>query len=363
VRITRRQMLVSGSMLLASACTRPGSSSAPQRFGTRLSGPNVQVLDRHLVLALPNDVVDPATVSSFVANFGVQTRVVPGHLTDLTDVGQADIALVDDTTLASLITGKLVEPIDRNLVANRKLLVAPFDSPPYDKGNRHGVVKDYMCAGFAVSAGAAPAPPSTWRGFFRLATTLPNRVAVPPDPDLVIGAALTAAGHDWNSSSGSDLNDAADILLPLRNDLVVAGTPARRELPAPMVAALCFGPGFVSPRTDVRFVVPAEGTLARARCYCIPLYAPDPVSAHAWLNHTLDPSIAAAETRFSQRATPVGPAVYQLPASMLANEAVFPPALPQTPLTFADVSPQGVDLRKQLWADLLTARRRRIPAR
>jgi spermidine/putrescine transport system substrate-binding protein len=356
-------MLVSGSMLLASACTRPGSSSAPQRFGTRLSGPNVQVLDRHLLLTLPNDAVDPATVSSFVASFGVQTRVVPGRLTDLTDVGRADIALVDDTTLASLISRKLVEPMDRNLVENRKLLLAPFDSPPYDRGNHHGVVKDYMCVGFAVSTGAVPSPPSTWRGFFRLATILPNRVAVPPDRDMVIGAALTAAGHDWNSSSSSDMNDAADILLPLRDDLVIAGTPDRRELPVPMAAALCFGQGFVAPRADVRFVVPAEGTLARARCYCIPLYAPDPVSAHAWLNHTLDPSIAAAETRFSERATPVGPAVYQLPASLLANEAVFPPALPQTPLTFSSVSPQGVDLRKQLWSQLLVARRRRIPAR
>jgi spermidine/putrescine-binding protein len=359
VRLTRRQILVSGSVLLTSACARPGSSSAPQRFGRRLSGPNVQVLDRHLVLALPDNTVDPATVSSFVQDFGVKTRVVRGHLTDLTDVGAADVALVDDTTLASLVSRKLVESIDRNLVENRKLLLAPFDNPPYDHGNHHGVVKDYMCAGFAVSGGASP---TTWRGFFRLARTLPNRVAVPPDPDLVIGAALTAAGHDWNSSSSSDISDAAGILLPLRSSLVIAGTPERRDLPAPLAAALCFGEGFVSPPRDVRFVVPADGTLARARCYCIPIYAPDPVSAHAWLNHTLEPPIAAAETRFTQRATPVGPAVYQLPDAMLANEAVFPPALPQTPLAFSSLSPQAVDQRKQLWSELLTQRRRRIPA-
>jgi spermidine/putrescine-binding protein len=356
-------MLVSGSMLLASACTRPGSSSAPQRFGTRLSGPNVQVLDRHLLLTLPNDAVDPATVSSFAADFGVRTRVVQGHLNDLTDVGEADIALVDDATLASLISRKLVEPIDRSLVANRKLLLPPFDNPPYDRGNHHGVAKDYVCAGFAVSTADVVSPPSTWRGFFRLATNLPGRVAVPPDRDMVIGAALAAAGHDWNSSSSSDLSDAADILLPLRNMLVIDGTLDRRDLPAPLAAALCLGQGFVKPPANVRFVIPSEGTFARARCYCVPVYAPDPVSAHAWLNRTLDPSIAAAETRFTQRATPVGPAVYQLPASMLANEAVFPPALPPTPLTFASLNAQGVALRTQLWAELLAGRRRRLPAR
>jgi spermidine/putrescine-binding protein len=356
-------MLAAGSMLLASACTRPGSSSAPQRFGTRLSGPNVQVLDRRLVLALPNDAVDPATVSSFVDEFGVRTRVVEGHLSDLTDVGAADVALVDDATLGRLVSQKLVEPIDRSLVENRKLLLSPFDNPPYDHGNHHSVAKDYVCAGFAVSTTAVPSPPSTWRGFFRLAATLPGRVAVPPDRDMVIGAALTAAGHDWNSSSSSDMSDAADILLPLRNMLVIQGSVIRRGLPAPIAAALCLGQGFVAPAADVRFVIPAEGTLARARVYCIPVYAPDPVSAHAWLNHTLDPSIAAAETRYTLRATPVGPAVYQLPASLLANEAVFPPALPPTPLTFPSLNPQGVDGRKQLWAQVLAGRHRRIPAR
>jgi len=43
--------------------------------------------------------------------------------------------------------------------------------------------------------------------------------------------------------------------------------------------------------------------------------------------------------------------------------AVFPPALPQTPLAFASLSPQAVDQRTQLWSELLTQRRRRIPAR
>ncbi len=121
--------------------------------------------------------------------------------------------------------------------------------------------------------------------------------------------------------------------------------------------------GFVTPPAGVRFVVPRDGTMARARCYCLPPFAPDPVSAHAWLNHTLDPAVAAAETRYTQRATPVGPAVYQLPASLLANEAVFPPALPAVPLTFSNVSPAGAQLRADLWQELTATRRRRLAPR
>ena len=150
---------------------------------------------------------------------------------------------------------------------------------------------------------------------------------------------------------------------PLRQDLVIAGSMLRTRLPAPLVAALCYGEGFTVPPAGVRFVVPAEGTLARARCYCLPLYTPHPVSAHAWLNHTLAPAIAAAETRYTRRATPVGPAAYQLPVSLLANEAVFPPALPATPLTFASVTTSGAEQRADLWRELIATRRRRLAPR
>ena len=351
-------MILSGSLMLASACTRPGSSSAPQRFGTGLSGPNVQVLDRRVVLTIPPGSVAPTTISSFVDTLGVKVTVIDSSLDSLTDVGQADVALTDDVTLAALVAQKLVEPLDRSLVANAKLLLAPFDSPPYDRGNRHSVTKDYVTAGFAVSTADVITPPATWREFFRLARTLPGRVAVPPERDIVVGGALLAAGHDWNSASSSDIADAADILLPIREEIVIDGSMERRSLPAPLAAALCYGTGMAAPPQGVRFVVPADGTLARARCYCIPTYAPDPVSAHAWLNHSLEPAVAASETRYTRHATPVGPAVYALPASIVANAAIFPPALPPTPLAFANVTPAGEAERAQLWQDLTAPRRR-----
>jgi spermidine/putrescine transport system substrate-binding protein len=350
-------------MLLAGACTRPGSNSAPQQFGVAAARPNVQVLDPRLVLSVPDRVIAPTTISSFVKEFGVKVTVRPGRVGSLADVGQTDVAVTDDVTLTRLIPAKLVESIDRSLVSNRKLLLPPFDNPSYDHGNHHSIPKDYITAGFVYSTAAVPTPPSTWHGFFRLAATMPGRVAVPPDRDIVIGAALTAAGHDWNSSSSSDISDAADVLLPLRPSLLIVGTADRRRLPSTLAAALSFGQNFTNPPAGIRFAVPQDGSLVRARCYCIPAYAPDPVSAHAWLNHTLDPAVAAAETRYTRRATPVGPAVYQLPTSLVANQAVFPPALPATPLTFASVSAAGAALRANLWRELTADRRLRLSAR
>ena len=93
----------------------------------------------------------------------------------------------------------------------------------------------------------------------------------------------------------SDLDDARALLLPLRGSLVIDGSVDSGRLRGGL-AVLCTGLGFRDPGHGVRFVVPPEGTIARPRLLCIPAYAPDPVSAHAWLNHALDPLTAARDT-------------------------------------------------------------------
>ena len=84
----------------------------------------------------------------------------------------------------------------------------PFDDPSFDSGGAHSVPKDYSVVGFALAARAGAPGPSSWADFFDLATTFPGQVGVPDDAVTVIGAALVATGHDWNSSASGDLDDA-----------------------------------------------------------------------------------------------------------------------------------------------------------
>ena len=108
--------------------------------------------------------------------------------------GSVDVVLVDQETLAGLIDEKRVEPLDRTLITNRKLVEPPFDDPPFDSGSAHSVPKDYTVVGFALAARPGAAAPATWADLFALASTFPGRVAVPDDPAIVIGAALVATG-------------------------------------------------------------------------------------------------------------------------------------------------------------------------
>jgi spermidine/putrescine-binding protein len=350
VRLTRRQLLVAAAPLAFAGCSRPGSSAAPQTFAER--GPNAQVPDPQLLLAVPPSSMAASSVPDFTKRFKVKVAMVapkpPGELPP----GGADVMLVNPDTLTELIDQQQVEKLDRTLISNRAQIGAPFDDPPYDSGGAHSVPKDYTVVGFALAARAGARGPSTWAEFFDLASLFPHQVVVPDDPDVVVGAALVATGHDWNSTTTTDLDDARTLLASIRPGLVIEGSVDRSGLRG-RLAALATGLGFRNPPRHVRFVVPPEGTIARPRLLCIPLYAPDPVSAHAWLNHALDPLTAAHDSVHTARATPVEDATFALPASLLVNPAVYPPALPPVALGLADTSDAAVDARGQIWQEIV----------
>jgi spermidine/putrescine transport system substrate-binding protein len=62
--------------------------------------------------------------------------------------------------------------------------------------------------------------------------------------------------------------------------------------------------GVVGKNPDVRFVVPREGTILYVDYACVPRSAPSPDLAFAFLNHLLDPQMAAEFTNTTMFATP-----------------------------------------------------------
>jgi spermidine/putrescine-binding protein len=215
---------------------------------------------------------------------------------------------------------------------------------------RHSVPQDFFTIGYAV-LDAAPLHDATWAGFFQLARANPGQVDVPDDPTTVIGAALVSLGHDWNSDSDGDLDDAAALLQELKSAVVIAPAP-RRVGRRGALAAMAPSLDYVGARPPVTYVVPGDGTVARVRSWCIPILAPHPVSAHAWLANVIDPTTAAATVLATRRPSPVQSVPDRLPASMLLDPALYPPDDLSGELVFQHLSEAGVQRRHQIWAAL-----------
>ena len=191
--------------------------------------------------------------------------------------------------------------------------------------------------------------------FFELAESHPGRVVVPDNADDVIGAVLRSLDHPWDSDSSGDLNDAHDRLAELRSSVHVLGErnpPNTLPSNVPELAKLVRGEAYREPQPGVRFFVPGEGTAIDQRSYCIPIYAPHPVAAHAWLDHWLDLSVELAAVDELHVPAPLVAAGAPLTSGLAHNQAVAPPPAALAASVQPDISPDGRQMRDQIWAEL-----------
>lgn len=332
-----------------------------QTFPSTFVTPVNQTLERHLVIASPHGRVDEQTLRGFASRTGVdvtEQTIATGDELLLRlaagDFGQVDLALVDFSTLSYLVDAGQVEPLARKLIPNQSRLQQPFDDSPIDSGLRHSIPAVFDILGVSVAA-AAPIEADTWLALFAMAERHPGQVLVPDSADQVIGAVLVSLGHPWDSDSSGDLGDAHDRLAELRSSLHVLGArqrPVSRLPQLPVLARLAASQAYRTPRRGERFFVPGEGSAIDLQSYCIPVYAPHPVAAHAWLENWLDPAVEAAVLAQAHVPVPLLEARTALPGTVLDNQAVCPPPDALAASVQPDISANGRLLRDQIWTEL-----------
>ena len=122
--------------------------------------------------------------------------------------------------------------------------------------------------------------------------------------------------------------------------------------PSTPLALLTRAHKFQRTSTDLRFFVPTEGSALDVRSYCIPIYAPHPVAAHAWLNEWLQPSVEAGAVGELRLPVPLEQARPLIDPTLAANPAICPP-LPVLALSIEpSISEQGQQRRDQIWTEL-----------
>jgi spermidine/putrescine transport system substrate-binding protein len=358
---SRREFLASASLLLAGAACRGSGSPSVQTFPSTFVTPGNQTLEKQLVIAAPHGQIDDQMLRGFGSRTGVDCTLQTIATGDdlllrlaAGDFGQVDLALVDFSTLSYLVDAGQVEPLARKLIPNQSRLQQPFDDSPIDHGLRHSIPAVYDIVGVSVAA-AAPIEADTWLALFAMAERHPGQVLVPDSADQVIGAVLVSLGHAWDSDSSGDLGDAHDRLAELRPSLHVLGARARavsRLTQLPVLGRLAPSEAYRTPRRGERFFVPGEGSAIDLRSYCIPVYAPHPVAAHAWLENWLDPSVEAAVLDSSRVPVPLLEARTSLPGTVLENQAVCPPSEALAASVQPNISADGRVLRDQIWTEL-----------
>jgi spermidine/putrescine transport system substrate-binding protein len=265
------------------------------------------------------DYLDPGLIGEFREQYGV--RIVQdffdtneGMMARLRagGAGAFDLIVGSDYAVGILIADGILEPLDPDLLPNRRHLHPRFTGLPYDAENRFSVPYQWGTTGIGVRtdrARGAAEQWATWGVLFDPAQEV-GRFALLDDARESIGAALLYLGHSVNTTDPEAL-EAAEALLAQTRERAAAFTPATTGRDLLVAGELDLSHNHsgdigvaMEERGDVVYLIPREGAVMWADNLLIPAGSRAAYTAHVFMNFILDPANGARLTNFTRYASP-----------------------------------------------------------
>jgi putrescine transport system substrate-binding protein len=213
----------------------------------------------------------------------------------------------------------------------------------YDPGNTHAVGYSWGTVGIGYDEGkrralAPDAPVDSWSMIYDPRFVRDMRacgVSFVDSPSDVIGTALVALGHDANEATPGQLDEAERLLLAVRpfvtkvdtgnqiNDLA-GGSICLMVTWSTQVRVARARAAEAGVAADFRYVVPREGSVAWFDSLAIPVDAPHPEEAHAFIEFMLRPEVAARNANFIGSASMNAAATPLVEASLRDDPGIYP---------------------------------------
>jgi spermidine/putrescine transport system permease protein len=319
--------------------------------------------DRVLNLYIWSNYIAPETLRKFEARHGVRVNV------DLYDTNEAMLAKVQTGNVSYdvlcpsnypievLKKQNLLRPLDHSALPNLKNLDPQFLNQAYDPGNRFSVPYFWNTCGIAYSrkrVGKVDSWAALWDERFR------QRVLMVDDPREVFAVALKRLGKSVNATDPETLA-AAKHLLIAQKPLVRTYNSSNYEdvlLSGDVWIAHGWNGQFAKAMEqdpDLEYVVPKEGGTLSVDSLVIPATAPHPDLAHAFLDFTMEPEIAAEICRTMKYSSPNLAALPLLPEAIRWNRAIFPPEDVKARLELINDIGEATVTYERLWTEVKTA--------
>jgi spermidine/putrescine transport system substrate-binding protein len=222
----------------------------------------------------------------------------------------------------------ILAPIDHASLPNLAYLDPAVLNKISDRTMRHSVPYTVGYSILAARRGKVPTAEASWSLLLRPEGA--KRLTLLDDMRETIGAALKALGHSINSTDDAHLAAAQELLLRWKaqaakfdNEGYKAGLDSGEFL---LVHGYSGDLWQVAQENDqVELIIPREGVVMGCDEMVIPTRAPQKKLAHAFINHLLDPTVAAENMQWTGYLCPNLPALDKVDAAFLRNPAITIP--------------------------------------
>lgn len=280
----------------------------------------------------------------FTAEFGVPVQVID-HVTDEEVVGKVtpgdsgiDVAFLSGPTAQALGAAGFLAPIDHALIPNLANLYPEATRLPYDLGNAFSVPYAWGTTGLCYRADLTGYDPDSWYDLLQpRAGVRGTTTALPTDRWLMLPA-QKALGFSANTTDPAEMDQVKELLLAAKPTLLayddrdfwsrlVSGEASLVEAWDGWCnrAILDRDQG-----TDVRWVVPREGSDLWVDTMTIIRESPNQAAAHAFIDFVLRPEVQSWVVENVSYKVPNAPAMDMVSPESLA-------ALPNLTMTAAEL--------------------------
>lgn len=321
------------ALLVLTAC---GNESAivtnPEVVTTAPEEPSCQAgqVDGDLFAYNWPDYIDPTLIEEFEAEFDVEV------IEDVYESDEAlfaklqsgaiyDLVVPSDRIVGHLVDEGFLGPLQTEALPNLSNLRSRFADPPYDPGGAHSVAYLWGTVGLGVNPGDSAADP-TWALVFDQdnVAAYDSGISLLDDPRQTIGAALKYLGYSLNSTDAGELQEAADLVDGLDGLAVTFNGETYDQLVESGALAVAHGSSDRLQSETVSFVTPAEGAALWVRAMAVPANAEHPCTAHAFINHILEPANGAALSIYTGQASPNRAALPFVDPEILEDRSIYP---------------------------------------
>ena len=242
-----------------------------------------------------------------------------------------DVIFPSDSYVADMISLNMLMPIDHGKIPNLKNIDPDpnFSNPAFNPGLKFGV--PYMWGTIGVGYRKSKVETPTSWGDLLDSDKYSQRIALLADARSVMGIALKYLGYSMNTTNQDELDKVRDLLVKQKPHIKTFAPDSGQDLllSGEVDIVMEWNGDIISTMeedADLAYVVPKEGTQVWTDNVCIPVGAPHPENAHAFLNHIHDPEVNAEIANTIKYATANKAAKAFLPTEDLANPAIYPPS-------------------------------------
>lgn len=240
-----------------------------------------------------------------------------------------DLIVPTNNWAQRMIKANMLVPLDRDKIPNFANYDKRFQDAEFDPGRKFTVAYMWGTVGVGYRKSKVDPAPDSWKLLID-DDKYAGRISLLSSAEQVLGAGLKYLGYSYNSTNMDELNKVKDLLIAHKKNIKQFGADNGQDLLASGEVDLALEYNgdiaqVMADDDDLNYIVPKEGSNVWQDTLAIPVGAPHPENAHAFINFMLDAENGKKIADTIQYATPNAAARELMDAAYKENTAIFPP--------------------------------------